>query len=163
MTSGDSILEEAMARFHALYDQVRDKQSMQEPTAVTLASANACGQPFARTVLLKCADELGFVFYTNGLSRKGRDFSVNARAALLFFWQTPLVQVHVEGVVTEVSVEESEAYWASRARESQLGAWASMQSEPLASREVLEGRFRSFDSKFAVEVARPAHWVGYRV
>jgi len=163
VSSDDPVLQEAVARFIAHYDHVRSNEPMREPTAVTLATANAMGQPFARTVLLKGVDPSGFVFYTNSLSRKGRDLSINARAALLFFWQGPLEQVQVEGTVSEVSVEEAEAYWSSRARESQVGAWASLQSEPLASREELDGRFASFDAQFGVEVARPSHWLGYRV
>lgn len=163
MTKDDPIFEEAIARFIALYERVRAQETMREPTAVTLATANAMGQPFARTVLLKGVDTSGFVFYSNALSRKGRDLSINARAALLFFWQGPLEQVHVEGRVSEVSVEESEAYWSSRARESQIGAWASQQSLPLVSRNALEERFAAFDEKFGPQVPRPAHWLGYRV
>jgi pyridoxamine 5'-phosphate oxidase len=157
------IYGEALSRFLALFDKAKS-ESVREPTAVTLATADSRGQPSVRTVLLKGVDARGFVFYTNSTSRKGRDLAVNARAAMLFFWQTLYEQVHVEGTVALVSAEESDAYWASRSRDSQVGAWASQQSATLVSRDALEGRVCELEASFAdTQVPRPPHWYGYRI
>ena len=157
------LLREALARFDEVFARAREREAS-EPTAVILATADAEGRPSARTVLLKGADERGFVFYTNAHSRKGRDLGENPRAALAFFWQTLFEQVLVEGAVVPVSEAESDAYWASRRRESCLGAWASDQSAPLASREELSERYAEHERRFADgPVPRPPHWRGYRV
>lgn len=157
------LLREALARFEEVFARAGETESS-EPTAVILATADGTGRPSARTVLLKGADERGFVFYTNARSRKGRDLRENPRAALTFFWQTLFEQVQVEGAVEPVSEEESDAYWATRRRESCLGAWASDQSAPLASRDELNARYAAHERRFAgAEVPRPPHWRGYRV
>ena len=157
------LLREALARFEEVFARAREAESS-EPTAVILATADGEGRPSARTVLLKGADERGFVFYTNFHSRKGRDLRENPRAALAFFWQTLFEQVLVEGRVEPVSEAESDAYWATRRRESCIGAWASDQSAPLASREELDERYAEHERRFAgAEVPRPPHWRGYRV
>ncbi len=137
-----------------------------EPTAMTVATADADGRPSARTVLLKAFDERGFVFYTNYESRKGRQITGNPHAALLFLWKTlrEQVQVKIEGTVEPVSLAEADAYFASRPRPSQIGAWASIQSQTLDSRETFEARITAFEKKFeGVDVPRPPHWSGFRV
>jgi len=155
--------QEALERFNEILTRARETD-LREPTALTLATAGADGQPSARTVLLKHVDERGFVFYTNTLSRKGRQLDENRRAALCFFWQPLFEQVLVEGAVEPVSDREADAYWCSRPRLSQIGAWASHQSEPLTSRRELESRVSDYEMRFAGnEVPRPPHWSGYRV
>ena len=137
-----------------------------EPTAMTLATADAQGRPAARTVLLKAFDARGFVFYTNYESRKGRQLTENPQAALLFLWKTlrEQVQVKIEGTVEPVSLAEADEYFASRPRPSQIGAWASIQSQTLDSRDTFEARITAFEKKFeGVEVPRPPHWSGFRV
>jgi pyridoxamine 5'-phosphate oxidase len=137
-----------------------------EPTAMTLATADAQGRPAARTVLLKAFDERGFVFYTNYDSRKGQQLTENPQAALLFLWKTlrEQVQVKVEGSVEPVSLAEADAYFASRPRPSQIGAWASLQSQTLDARETFEARIDAFEKQFeGSEVPRPPHWSGFRV
>ena len=137
-----------------------------EPTAMTVATADADGRPSARTVLLKAFDERGFVFYTNYESRKGRQITGNPHAALLFLWKTlrEQVQVKIEGTVEPASLAEADAYFASRPRPSQIGAWASIQSQTLDSRETFEARITAFEKKFeGVDVPRPPHWSGFRV
>ena len=157
------LLREALARFEEVFARAGETESS-EPTAVILATADGEGRPSARTVLLKGVDERGFVFYTNSRSRKGRDLRENPRAALAFFWQTVFEQVLVEGAVEPVSEAESDAYWATRRRESCLGAWASDQSAPLASREELNARYAEHERRFAgADVPRPPHWRGYRI
>lgn len=137
-----------------------------EPTAMTLATADAEGRPAARTVLLKGFDADGFVFYTNFNSRKGQQLAGNPQAALLFHWKhiRDGVQVKIEGTVEPVSAAEADAYFASRPRGSQIGAWASLQSQPLASRELFERRIAEFEARFdGLDVPRPPHWSGFRV
>ena len=130
--------------------------------AVALATASADGAPSARMVLLKAADERGFVFFTNAGSAKARDLAANPMAALLFHW-VPDRQVRVTGPVGPVSAEESDAYWRTRPRNSQLGAWASRQSEVIAGRHVLEGRLDEVTRRFPGEVPRPSFWGGWRL
>lgn len=131
---------------------------------MTLATADREGRPSARTVLLKQVNEDGFVFYTNTHSRKGRQLGENPHAALCLFWQPLMQQVLVEGGVCFVDPAQADAYWATRTRLSQLGAWASDQSQPLASRECLEQRLRELEVRFADQpVPRPPHWTGYRL
>lgn len=137
-----------------------------EPTAMTLATADGDGRPAARTVLLKGFDAGGFVFYTNFNSRKGRQLAGNPQAALLFHWKhiRDGVQVKIEGTVEPVSAAEADAYFASRPRGSQIGAWASLQSEPLASRELFEQRIAETEARYeGMDVPRPPHWSGFRV
>ena len=130
--------------------------------AVALATASADGLPAARMVLLKGVDERGFVFFTNSSSPKARDLGINPRAALLFHWP-PDRQVRVVGPVAPVGEAESDAYWRTRPRGSQLGAWASRQSEVIADRAVLEMRLTDVAARFPDDVPRPPFWGGYRL
>ncbi len=140
-----------------------DKAGVPEPTAMTLATCSE-GQPSARTVLLKDVDEDGFVFYTNLGSNKGKQLAANPSVALVFWWREIEQQVKVEGLANPVTEAEADAYFASRPRESRIGAWASIQSAELPDRQVLEDRVRSFEEKFqGREVPRPEHWSGFRV
>lgn len=135
-----------------------------DPNAVCLATATAEGAPSARMVLLKGVDARGFVFYTNLESRKGRELAANPQAALCFHWKTLARSVRVEGTVEQVSDAEADAYYASRARTSRLGAWASKQSRPLETRFALEKAVAEYGLRYAVgEIPRPAHWSGFRV
>jgi pyridoxamine 5'-phosphate oxidase len=135
-----------------------------DATAVTLATADESGRPSARVVLLKGVDERGFVFYSNRTSRKGDELEANPRAALCFYWPELGEQIRVEGAVEQVTEAESDEYFASRPRESQLGAWTSRQSRPLESREILEDRFVQVGEMHEGNpVPRPRWWGGYRV
>ena len=135
-----------------------------EANAMTVATVMPGGAPAARMILLKGIDDRGFVFYTNFDSRKGGELAANPHVALCFHWKSLGRQVRVEGVVETVSDAEADAYFATRPRESQLGAWASDQSRPLASRAVLEERLAATERRFAGEpIPRPPHWSGYRV
>lgn len=154
---------EAVERFRSLFEQAR-KLDMPEPSAMSLATVGVDGRPAVRTVLLKSFDTQGFVFFTNKHSRKGRQLDANPHAALSFHWQALAQQVLVEGVVTDVTSAEADAYWSSRARISQIGAWASAQSEAMSDRLDLDRRFAEYEQKFAGQpVPRPAHWSGYRL
>jgi pyridoxamine 5'-phosphate oxidase len=138
-----------------------------EPLAetMTLATASRDGLPSLRAVLLKGADRRGFVFYTNLESRKADELFGNPHAALCFHWKSLGRQVRIEGTVALVAEDEADAYFATRQRDSQIGAWASEQSRPLESRAVLEERFTNFAREYAERpvVSRPAHWSGFRV
>ncbi|MHC4767958.1 MAG: pyridoxamine 5'-phosphate oxidase [Planctomycetota bacterium] len=137
---------------------------LRTPTAMALATVDADGRPSVRTVLLKGLDERGAVFYTNRNSRKGRALDANARAALVFYWDALQRQVTIEGPVSAVSDEESDAYFASRPRGAQIGAWASDQSEPVEGRAALEARvWDALKGYHDRDVPRPPHWGGYRV
>jgi pyridoxamine 5'-phosphate oxidase len=158
MTSDDPI-----QRMRALLDQARDKEPL-DGVACVLATVGADGQPSARCVLLKGADAAGLTFFTNLESRKAAQLAANPRAALCFHWPTLEQQVRAEGCVEAVSPAESDAYFATRPRESQLGAWASRQSQPIASREALEAAFAEAQRRFgAGPVPRPPTWGGYRL
>jgi len=134
------------------------------PEAMTLATSSSGSFPSARLVLLKQVDERGFVFYTNYQSRKARDLDANPFAALVFYWPQLDYQVRVEGTVTRTLDAESDEYFQTRPRDSQVGAIASPQSEVIASREVLEKRFAELEESYAGKaIPRPEHWGGYRV
>lgn len=152
-----------IALFQSWYKQAeRSEPSL--PNAVSLATADKNGVPSARMVLLKAVDERGFVFYTNCESRKGLELRANPRAALCFYWKSLNREVRVEGPVEEVGAEEAEAYFATRDRGAQIGAWASLQSRPLPSRFELEKRVARYVAKFAVgKIPRPPYWSGFRV
>ncbi|MFT4177925.1 MAG: pyridoxamine 5'-phosphate oxidase [Thermomonas sp.] len=157
--------DEILATFDALFAEA---QAAGEPdsTAMTLATASADGRPSARTVLLKSLDARGFVFYTHMDGRKGRELQANPQAALLFHWPRVRdgVQVRVEGAVEIVPDAEADAYFASRPRGSQIGAWASIQSEPLDARETFEARIANYEREFeGRDVPRPPRWTGLRV
>jgi pyridoxamine 5'-phosphate oxidase len=135
-----------------------------DPEAMALATADADGRPSARMVLLKGHGPDGFLFYTNEQSAKGVQLALSPHAALLFHWKSLRRQVRVEGTVDRVGDAQADAYFASRARDSQLGAWASDQSRPLDRRETFEQRFEEMARRFpGQDVPRPAHWGGYRV
>ena len=142
------------------------RAELPEPTAMTLATADAEGRPSARIVLLKGADASGFVFYTNYASRKGDELAARPQAALLFHWVELERQVRVEGTVTKVTAAESDAYFTTRPLPSRLGAWASPQSRAIPDRNWLEREFAAAQRHVAadgVSVSRPAHWGGYRL
>ena len=135
-----------------------------DPNAMTLATVDAEGLPDARTVLLKGFDEAGFVFYTNIESAKGLELAANPRAALLFHWKSLRRQVRIRGSVQRVSDAEADAYFATRAKDSQIGAWASDQSRPLPDPHALEKAVAAYALKFAISrPPRPAHWSGFRI
>jgi pyridoxamine 5'-phosphate oxidase len=135
-----------------------------DPEAMALATADTKGQPSVRMVLLKGHSPNGFLFYTNEHSAKGEQLAANPSAALLFHWKSLRRQVRVEGSVERVGAEQADAYFATRARDSQLGAWASDQSRPLDRRETFENRFEEVARRFEGRaVPRPPHWGGYRV
>lgn len=134
-----------------------------DPNAMTLATATAEGVPSARIVLLKDWTADGFVFYTNKTSRKGGELNRNPRAALLFHWKSLHRQIRIEGKVEDVTGEEADAYYTSRARLSRIGAWASLQSSTLPDRAELMRRVAEFEAKFPAEIPRPPHWGGYRL
>lgn len=157
---------EALATFDRLFDEAA---AVGEPdrTAMVVATAGLDGRPSARNVLLKAHDARGFVFYTHLDGRKGRELQANPRAALLFYWPRVReggVQVRIEGAVEIVGDAEADAYFASRPRLSQLGAWASKQSETLESRETFEQRLAQIEKEFeGRDVPRPPRWTGLRV
>jgi pyridoxamine 5'-phosphate oxidase len=152
-----------IAQFRAWFGEALDAQ-VPEPTAMTLATAGREGAPSARIMLLKGVDERGFVFYTNYDSRKAGELTESGRAALVFFWVALHRQVRVEGRVERVTDAESDVYFASRPRGSQIGARASIQSHAIASREALEARVREVEAEFeGREVPRPPNWGGFRV
>lgn len=137
---------------------------LDELNAMTLATTDSNGHPHARIVLLKGLDERGFLFFTNYESAKGHQLASTGRAALLFFWKELERQVRIEGMVEQLSPEESDAYFASRPRGSRIGAWASPQSSVIADRKILEERVTHFDQLYPGEaVPRPSYWGGYRV
>lgn len=152
---------------HALFEEwLAEARSSEpnDPVAMALATADAAGRPSVRMVLMKGHDARGFVFYTNRESRKGDELAANPHAALLFHWKSLRRQVRVEGPVQPVADAEADAYFATRSRDSQLGAWASDQSRPLDRREAFEARYGEMDAVYAEgEVPRPPHWSGYRI
>ncbi|MDQ3286844.1 MAG: pyridoxamine 5'-phosphate oxidase [Pseudomonadota bacterium] len=159
------LLSEAHATFAQLFEEAR-AAGEPDPTAMTVATAGLDARPSARVVLLKAVDGRGFVFYTHLEGRKGRELQANPHAALLFHW--PLVrngvQVRAEGSVETVSDEEADAYFASRPRGSQVGAWASLQSQTLEAREDFDERVAKVEQEFeGREVPRPNRWTGFRV
>jgi len=159
------LLSEALDIFEGLFDEAL-AAGEPERTAMTLATATPDGHPSARMVLLKAHDARGFVFYTHLDGRKGRELQANAQAALLFHWPRVRhgVQVRIEGAVERVSEAEADAYFATRPRTSQLGAWASRQSEPLDSRATFEERLMQLEAEFKDrDIPRPPRWTGFRV
>ncbi len=160
---GTAAFAEPFVRFGELLERAA-ATDLREPTAMALATASAEGRPSARMVLLKSFDEGGFVFYTNLESRKAGDLAANPFAALCFHWQPLEVQVRIEGRVEPVAAEEADAYYASRARGSRIGAWASRQSTQLDRYETLVARVAEYEAKFeGVDIPRPPFWSGYRV
>jgi len=164
LTSGDfTAAEEPFALFAAWLDEA-SRSEPRDPTAMTLATVDADGMPNARMVLLKGADANGFVFYTNKTSQKGRELDAHPKAALVFHWKSLNKQVRVRGLVEHVTDAEADAYFASRAKQAQIGAWASKQSSPLESRLAFEKAIALYAAKYALgEVPRPPYWSGYRI
>lgn len=162
----DPLHTEALDTFGRLLEEA-GATGMADPNAMTVATAGSDGRPSARTVLLKSFDARGFAFYTHLDSPKGRDLRANPHAALLFLWRhlrEAGVQVRIEGDVVQVDAAEADAYFASRPRMSQLGAWASTQSATLASREAFDARLAEVEARFeGSEVPRPPGWGGFRV
>jgi pyridoxamine 5'-phosphate oxidase len=134
-----------------------------DPNAMVVATATRDGRPSLRAILLKGVDDRGFVFYTNTESRKSDELAANPKVALLFHWKSLRRQVRIEGAVEPVTASEADAYYASRPRISRLGAWASLQSRPLANRTILEERLAAMDARYPDEIPRPGYWTGYRV
>jgi pyridoxamine 5'-phosphate oxidase len=152
---------------HTLFEEwlsEAEANEINDPTAMALATADSEGQPSVRMVLLKGYDERGFVFYTNLGSRKSSEITENPNVALLFHWKSLRRQVRVEGPLSQVTDAEADAYFASRARLSRIGAWASDQSQPLESRAVLEARVAELEKRFeGQDPPRPKDWSGFRV
>ena len=154
-------VNDPLTLFHNWLQEAEEKEE-NVPTAACLATSNTNAIPSARMVLLKNADDRGFVFYTNLDSRKGGEIRQNPHAALCFHWKSLDRQVRVEGTVTLVSETDADAYFATRPRDAQIGAWASLQSRPLRSRSQLENQVAEYSAKFALgPVPRPGHWSGY--
>ena len=153
-------------RFRSVYALAEkiDRSIIPEPNAMALATVENRDQPSVRIVLLKAFDEHGFVFYTNFEGRKGRQLLAHPKAALCFYWPPIDIQVRIEGTVSKVADKEADAYFASRQRLSQIGAWASRQSEPLESESALDERVAKYEKEFAgQDVPRPKFWSGFRV
>ena len=164
LTSGDfTAAEEPFALFAAWLKDATASEP-RDPTAMTLATVDAEGMPNARMVLLKGADERGFVFYTNMGSQKGRELDAHSKAALVFHWKSLNRQVRLRGTVERVTDAEADAYFASRPKQAQIGAWASKQSSPLESRLAFEKAVALYAAKYALgTVPRPPQWSGYRL
>ena len=155
-------LRDLIDRFNNQLERARG-EGLFEPTAFSLATVAPDGRPAARMMLLKEADDRGFVFYTNLESRKGQELTGSPRAAMCFWWGPLAEQVRIEGRVERLSDAEADAYFASRPRGSQIGAWASIQSAVLASREALLAAVAKIEARYeGSEVPRPPHWSGYR-
>jgi len=153
-------------RFRSVYALAEklDRTCVPEPNAMSLATIDGNGQPSVRIVLLKGIDERGFVFYTNYEGRKGRELLAQPKAALCFYWAPLDTQIRIEGSVTEVADSEADAYFATRERRSQIGAWASRQSRPIETPGSLDERVAEYEKKFAGrDVPRPEFWSGFRV
>lgn len=159
-------VQNPLSRFHRLYAQAQqvDRSILREPNAMSLATVGMSGNPSVRIVLLKDVDERGFVFYTNLEGRKGRELRTHPVAAICFHWPPLEVQVRAEGPISMVSDEEADAYFATRPRDSQIGAWASIQSQPIEHVNDLAARVAEYEAKFnGSEVPRPPFWSGFRL
>lgn len=164
LTSGDFTAADEPFRLFAAWLGEATAREPRDPTAMTLATVDADGLPNARMVLLKGVDERGFVFYTNVDSQKGRELDVHPQAALVFHWKSLNRQVRVRGAVEPVTAAEADAYFATRPKQAQIGAWASKQSAPLESRLAFEKAVATYAAKYALgNIPRPPHWSGYRI
>jgi pyridoxamine 5'-phosphate oxidase len=164
LTTGDFTEADEPIRLFAAWLEDATASEPRDPTAMTLATVDSTGMPDARMVLLKGADERGFVFYTNLDSQKGQELDATPKAALVFHWKSLNRQVRVRGNVEHVTAEEADAYFASRAKQAQIGAWASKQSQPLESRMAFEKAIAINAAKYALgTVPRPPHWSGFRI
>jgi pyridoxamine 5'-phosphate oxidase len=164
LTPGDfTAAAEPLALFDEWFAEAKQRE-INDPNAMALATVDAEGLPNVRMVLLKGSDSAGLVFYTNEQSAKGSELAASGKAALLFHWKSLRRQVRVRGTVAEVSAAEADAYFASRPRDSRIGAWASEQSRPLESRFALEKAVAFYAAKYAIgDIPRPPYWKGYRV
>jgi pyridoxamine 5'-phosphate oxidase len=155
--------DDPIALFNSWFAEAREAET-NDPNAMALATATRDGKPSVRMVLLKAHGPDGFTFYTHVGSRKGQEISSNPNVALLFHWKSLGRQIRIEGAIERVSPAEADAYFATRGRDSQLGAWASDQSQPLPDRATFEARFKEAEQKFeGTEVPRPSGWLGFRV
>lgn len=165
MTNGYPV-QNPLSRFNRLYAQAQklDRALLPDPDAMSLATVGMNGHPSLRIVLMKEVDESGFVFYTNIEGRKGRELRARPVAAICFHWAPLEVQVRAEGPVTQVSDADADAYFATRARESQIGAWASIQSQPIEQANDLADRVLEAETRFqGIAVTRPPFWSGFRL
>lgn len=164
LTSGDFTQASAPFELFAEWFEAAKASEPEDPNAMALATADADGAPNVRMVLLKGFDENGFVFYTNVESNKGRELAANMQAAICLHWKSLRRQVRARGRVEQVTDAEADAYFASRPRDSRIGAWASRQSRPLESRFALEKAVATNAAKYAIgEIPRPPHWTGFRI
>jgi len=164
LTTGDFTTAAEPLQLFAAWMTEAAASEPRDPTAMTLATVGIDGLPNARMVLLKGADERGFVFYTNVDSQKGRELDARPKAALVFHWKSSNRQVRVRGDVERVTDAEADAYFATRPKQAQIGAWASKQSAPLESRLAFEKAVARYAAKYALgDVPRPANWSGYRI
>ena len=166
-TKDFSTAEDPFVLFHAWMAEAETSEP-NDPNAMAVATVDPSGLPDVRMVLLKGVDdasstERGFVFYTNFESAKGQELLANPKAALLFHWKTLERQVRIRGTVSLATHQEADAYFASRPAMSRIGAWASQQSRPLSSRDVLEAKIQHFEKKFAGDIPRPSYWAGFRI
>jgi pyridoxamine 5'-phosphate oxidase len=158
-----TVSRDPFEQFDTWYDDIKDSEIV-EPTAMIISTTSRAGTPSVRTVLLKRHDKRGFVFYTNYESRKGKDLAENPKAALLFLWKEVGRQVRITGNTVKTTKRESELYFRSRPKESQLGAWASKQSNVLPNREELIKEYEKYEKEFeGNEIPLPPNWGGYRV
>lgn len=161
--SESDLLSDPIDQFKQWFDEAM-KAEIEDVNAMALSTVGADGKPYSRIVLLKGIEQDGFVFFTNYHSHKGRQIEANQEVSLLFFWKELQRQIRIEGVASRISEEESAEYFKSRPRDSQLGALASFQSEPLASRKELEDRLAALEARYAgSEIPKPPHWGGYVV
>jgi pyridoxamine 5'-phosphate oxidase len=164
LTTGDFTAADEPLRLFGAWLTEATASEPRDPTAMTLATVDADGLPDARIVLLKGLDERGFVFYTNIGSQKGRELGIHSQAALVFYWKSLNRQVRIRGDAEHVTDAEADAYFATRPKQAQIGAWASKQSSPLESRLAFEKAVALYAAKYAlVTVPRPPHWSGYRI
>jgi pyridoxamine 5'-phosphate oxidase len=164
LTSGDFTQADEPFRLFEHWLKEAAASEPRDPTAMTLATVDAEGMPNARMVLLKGTDDRGFVFYSNIESQKGRELDRDPRAALVFYWKSLNRQIRIRGPVEKVTTQEADAYFASRPKQAQIGAWASQQSRPLESRLAFEKAVALYAAKYALgDVPRPAYWFGYRI
>jgi pyridoxamine 5'-phosphate oxidase len=164
LTSGDFTQADEPFRLFEHWLKEAAASEPRDPTAMTLATIDAEGMPNARMVLLKGTDDRGFVFYSNTESQKGRELDRDPRAALVFYWKSLNRQIRIRGPVEKVTTQEADAYFASRPKQAQIGAWASQQSRPLESRLAFEKAVALYAAKYALgDVPRPAYWFGYRI
>ncbi|MCW8963153.1 MAG: pyridoxamine 5'-phosphate oxidase [Gammaproteobacteria bacterium] len=158
-----TLLQEAIDRIEVLVEQARNSQ-LREPMASSFATVDEQGRPSVRTLLLKKVDERGLVFFTNVHSRKGHHLDANPFAAVCVYYQEAHQQFQVEGPVEPITDDEADAYWQTRPRASQIGAYASHQSEVLTDRTLLQARVSKYEEQFTgMDIPRPPHWSGYRV